>query len=94
LRDLIRERVGREEEILTKRAALIKSEKSGPGTRSVEDFWAEAEMRHKSIMHRHQLPVVAEQDLLQISLTPSITGFTRLRSKSSALAPAVNDKCK
>jgi antitoxin ParD1/3/4 len=47
LRDLIRERVAREEEILTIRAALVEGEKSGLGTRSVEDIWAEAEMRHK-----------------------------------------------
>ena len=47
LRDLIRERVAREEEILTIRAALIEGEKSGLGTRSVEDIWAEAEKRHK-----------------------------------------------
>ena len=47
LRDLIRERVAREEEILTIRAALVEGEKSGPGTRSVEDIWAEAEKRHK-----------------------------------------------
>ena len=47
LRDLIRERVAREEEILTIRAALVEGEKSGLGTRSVEDIWAEAEKRHK-----------------------------------------------
>ena len=47
LRDLIRERVAREEEILTIRTALVEGEKSGPGTRSVEDIWAEAETRHK-----------------------------------------------
>jgi antitoxin ParD1/3/4 len=47
LRDLIRERVAREEEILTIRAALVEGEKSGLGTRSVEDIWAEAKKRHK-----------------------------------------------
>jgi antitoxin ParD1/3/4 len=47
LRDLIRDRVAREQEILTIRAALVEGEKSGPGSRSVEDIWVEAEMRHK-----------------------------------------------
>ena len=47
LRDLIRERVAREEEMRTIRAALIEGEKSGPGARTVEDIWAEAEMRHR-----------------------------------------------
>lgn len=47
LRALIRERVAREEEILSIRAALVEGEKSGAGTRTVEDIWAEAQRRHR-----------------------------------------------
>jgi antitoxin ParD1/3/4 len=47
LRALIRDRVAREEEILAISAALVEGEKSGPGTRTVEDIWAEAQRRHR-----------------------------------------------
>lgn len=46
-RDLIRDRVAREEEIRTIRAALIEGEQSGMSNLSAEDIWAEAERRHK-----------------------------------------------
>jgi antitoxin ParD1/3/4 len=45
-RDLIRDRVAREEEIRTIRAALIEGEKSGMSSLSAEDIWAEARRRH------------------------------------------------
>jgi antitoxin ParD1/3/4 len=47
LRALIRDRVAREEEILTIRAALVEGEKSGPGSSGVEDIWVEAQRRHR-----------------------------------------------
>lgn len=47
LRALIRDRVAREEEILSIRAALVEGEKSGLSSTSVEDIWAEAQRRHR-----------------------------------------------
>lgn len=46
-RDLIRERVAREEEIKSVRAALIKGEQSGFTDQSVEDIWEEAEQLYR-----------------------------------------------
>jgi antitoxin ParD1/3/4 len=45
-RDLIRDRVAREAEICTIRAALIEGEQSGMSNLSAEDIWAEARRRH------------------------------------------------
>lgn len=46
-RDLIRDRVSREQEIKEIRQALIAGEDSGMSRRSVEDIWSEAERRHR-----------------------------------------------
>jgi len=46
-RDLIRDRVAREEEIHNIRAALIEGEKSGLSNQSAEDIWTEARRRHR-----------------------------------------------
>jgi antitoxin ParD1/3/4 len=52
IRDLICERQMREqetpEEIVAIRAALIEGENSGISTRSVDEIWEEARLRHRS----------------------------------------------
>ncbi len=48
IRDLIRERVTRDAEILAIRAALIEREQSGTGNKSVDDIWRETRQRHRS----------------------------------------------
>lgn len=47
LRELIRDRVAREEKILALQAAVIEGEKSGRGTRSMEDILAEAHRQYR-----------------------------------------------
>lgn len=47
LRDLIRQRMVREDEIQTIREALIEGEKSGRSRKSVDDIWDEAQRRHR-----------------------------------------------
>lgn len=47
-RDLIRDRVSRENEIREIRDALIAGEQSGVSDKTVEGIWEEAEKRHKS----------------------------------------------
>lgn len=44
-RDLIRDRVAREEEIRIIRAALVEGEQSGLSSLSAQDIWAEARQR-------------------------------------------------
>ena len=46
-RDLIRERVAREEAMNAIRAALVEGEQSGFDYRSVETIWEEAEKRYR-----------------------------------------------
>ncbi|MEM1411649.1 MAG: type II toxin-antitoxin system ParD family antitoxin [Pseudomonadota bacterium] len=46
-RDLIRDRISREQEIESIRAALVKGEHSGPSPKRPEDIWAEAQRRHR-----------------------------------------------
>jgi antitoxin ParD1/3/4 len=48
LRDLIRQRMTREAEILTIRQALIDGEKSGTSQRTVDDIWEDAQRRHRT----------------------------------------------
>ncbi|MFT5663599.1 MAG: antitoxin ParD1/3/4 [Gammaproteobacteria bacterium] len=52
IRDLIHERQMREqetpEEIVAIRAAVIEGENSGISTRSVDEIWEEARLRHRS----------------------------------------------
>ena len=47
-RDLIRDRISREEEITSIRAALIDGERSGVSQKTVEEIWEEAQQRHRS----------------------------------------------
>ena len=47
-RDLIRDRISREEEITSIRAALIDGERSGFSQKTVEEIWEEAQQRHRS----------------------------------------------
>lgn len=47
-RDLLRDRISRDAEITTIRAALIDGEQSGVSHKTVEEIWEEAHQRHRS----------------------------------------------
>lgn len=46
-RDLLRDRISREAEIMAIRSALIEGERSGISNKSVDEIWQEAEQRYK-----------------------------------------------
>jgi len=48
VRDLIRDRINREEEIKAIRSALIKGEQSGVSSKTADQIWFEAEERHRT----------------------------------------------
>ena len=47
-RDLLRDRISRDAEITTIRAALIDGEQSGVSHKTVDEIWEEAQERHRS----------------------------------------------